>query len=92
MGKAQAAWRFLARAELWLSEQPGYTVSWEQDTEYDPTDYDCEMPDIAWRCTVTANGESACLCGITFDGDAEPFGKPYARVVVAELAQELMDE
>lgn len=83
--------RELAEAEAWLMEQPGHTVEWRQDTDYDPNDYDVpDMPAIGWGCIVTVGEESSSLWAITFDGDGEPFGNPYARVVVAELASELM--
>jgi hypothetical protein len=89
-----------AEAEAWLMAQPGMQVTWEVDPEYDANDYDVDdMPAIGWGCVVSVGGERttghgtaevASLWGITFEGDGEPWGKPYARVVVAELASELM--
>lgn len=72
-------------------QQPGFTVEWVQDADYDPSHYDCgDMPDIGWGCVVRANGQTESLWAITFDGDGYPNGNPYARVIVAELALELM--
>lgn len=83
----------LAKAEAWLVERPGFTVKWEQDRDYDPKDYDCgDMPDVGWSCFVSDGLETESLHGITFDGDGEPWGNPYARVVVAELALDLMPD
>lgn len=90
-GKFRGAKR-LAEAEAWLVAQPGFTVEWEIDRDYDPSDYDIDMPDTGWGCIVNANGNSASLWATTFDGDGEPFGNAYARVVVAELALELMPD
>lgn len=85
----------LAAAERWLMEQPGHTVAWEQDRDYDPADSDVpDMPEIGWGCIVSLNDQDrhASLWSVTFDGDGYPAGNPYARVVVAELAAELMHE
>lgn len=90
--------RTLAQAEAWLVAQPGFTVEWEQDEDYDPRDFDApDMPEIGWCCLVTVpDGKGGrhreSLCGITFDGDGYPTGNAYARVVVAELASELMPD
>ena len=82
--------RGYAAAEAWLVEQPGFTVEWVQDRDYDPADYDVPVPEVGWGCIVRANGRTESLWAITFDGDGHPSGNPYARVVVAELASELM--
>jgi hypothetical protein len=88
-GRVRSA-REMAEAEAWMVEQPGFTVEWFPDTDYNPADYDAEMPDTAWGCTVTCGEKQESLWGITFDGDGHPAGNPYARVVVAELAHEMM--
>lgn len=91
-GRTRSAKEY-AGAEAWLMAQPGFTVHWEQDEEYNPKDYDVpDMPEIGWVCIVTANGETETLCGVTFDDDGYPDGNAYARVVVAELALQLMGE
>lgn len=83
--------RRLADAERWLMEQPGHTIQWVQDEDYNPADYDCgDMPEIGWGCVITVNGHIESLWSITFNGDGYPSGNAYARVVVAELALELM--
>lgn len=89
--------RSLAKAERWLSEQNGHQVKWVEDTDYSPDDYDYppenDTPGLAWGCVIDLDGErGASLWAITFEGNGEPWGKPYARVVVAELAYELMPE
>lgn len=92
-GRERSA-RELADAEAWLVAQPGFTVQWLQDNDYDPADYDVPgMPDVGWGCIVRCcGGEQQSLWAITFDGDGHPDGHPYARVVVAELASELMPD
>lgn len=80
----------LAKAEAWLTAQPGFEVEWMEDTDYDPKDYDVPMPATGWGCIVKVGEKRESLWGITFDGDGHPSGNPYARVVVAELASELM--
>lgn len=83
----------LANAEAWLASQPGHQIQWLRDFDYDPNDYDVkDMPNIGWGCIVQIGGNSASLWAITFDGDHWPQGNPYARVVVAELALELMHD
>ena len=83
--------RRLAKAEQWLAAQPGHTIEWVIDQDYNPRDYDCgDMPDIGWGCIVAIGDDRESLWGITFDGDGEPWGNAYARVVVAEMALELM--
>lgn len=84
--------RRLAQAERWLASQPGHTIEWLRDDNYDPADYDCDMPAIGWGCIVRVAGQSESLWAITFDGDGEPWGNAYARVVVAEIALELMPD
>ncbi len=74
--------RELADAERWLVEQPGFQVEWQPDEESAGE----------WGCIVTVNGERNSLWGIDFADGAEPWGEPYARVVVAELAHELMPD
>jgi hypothetical protein len=89
----------LAAAERWLARQPGHTITWERDEDYNPDDYERPMPAIGWGCIVSVNGErrppgTESLWGITFGDETqnEPWFNPYARVVVAELASELMPE
>jgi hypothetical protein len=73
----------LAAAEAWLMEQAGHTVEWLPD----------EDEANQWGCIVRIDPRrEASLWGIGFADDAEPWGQPYARVVVAELAQELMPD
>lgn len=84
----------LAAAERWLRKSQ-FVATWIQDIDYDPNDYDGPMPDIGWGCVLMEHGSSntdASLWGITFDGDGFPVGKPYKRVVEAELAMELMPD
>ncbi len=83
----------LARAEQWLSEQPGHTIEWLEDADYEPCqcgDSGCESPSFGWGCVVKVGDEQQSLWGIGFGGDGYPSGDTYARVVVAELALELM--
>jgi hypothetical protein len=80
----------LARAESWLVSQPGFQVEWVNDPHYNPKDYDVPMPRRGWGCIVTVRGESQSLWGITFKRPNTPDGDTYSRVVVAELASELM--
>jgi hypothetical protein len=88
-GRERSA-REMAAAEAWLVAQPGFQVRWVQDNDYNPDDYDIDdMPDVAFGCVVKVDGEESSLWGITFDGPG-PEGSPYARIVVAELAAELM--
>lgn len=83
-GRAAGA-RKLAAAETWLSEQAGHTVRWVPDT------FGGEPGE--WACVVRLDpARSESLCGIDFEGDGEPWGKPYARVVAAELALQLMPD
>lgn len=74
--------------------QPGFQVMWHRDPDYDPADYDVgDMPGEGWGCVLaTSEDRFNSLWAITFDGDGQPWGKPYARVVVAELALELMPD
>jgi hypothetical protein len=66
--------------------------AWEADPEYDPAEYDHpDMPPIGWDCTLYRwDGKEwavlDALGAITFDGDGRPDGKPYKRVVEAEMA------
>lgn len=83
----------LAAAEEWARDNC-VLPQWVRDETYSPDDYDLEdMPEIGWGCILTGpDGERASLWSITFDGNGEPWGKAYARVVAAELALELMPE
>ena len=97
----------LARAEQWFldNEADDYYPEvgslrfvWEQDTDYDPTDYDVPMSDIAWGGILSALRADGrwrpleSLWGVAFGGDGHPDGDDYARIVRAELCLEAMPE
>lgn len=83
--------RRLALAEDWLKTQVGIVVEWKKDWDYDPTSYDVPMPDRAFGSVLRGGGGvRASLWGVTFEKGKGPKSSPYARVVVAELALELM--
>lgn len=85
--------RELARAEAWLSGQVGIVVRWEDDGRYDPGGYAVPMPERAWVCSlVGGQGVLASLAGVTFAPGKGPDSDPYARVVAAGLARDLMPE
>lgn len=74
-------------------------VVWEEDPEYDPSDYDGDMPNIGWSCFVNVFDKSrypnewscaASLHAITFERDYPYLNDPYTRVVRAELCLETM--
>lgn len=84
----------LAAAERWARDNCVFP-QWVKDNNYSPDDYDMDgMPDTGWGCILTGpDGEVASLWAITFDSeDSAPWGQPYARVVAAELALELMPD
>lgn len=83
----------LADAERWLASQQAVHTGWVVDETYNPKDYPRKgMPKIGWGCFLYVDGKRASLWGVTFDGDHTPRNKPYARVVLAELALELMSK
>lgn len=89
----EACARAMADAEAWLLAQDDYSVEWVQDENYNPADYDVpDMPDVGYGCIVRVGEEQASLWGITFTDTTDHTNSPYARVVVAELASELMPE
>lgn len=84
----------LALAERWLSEQPGHQIEWTEDTDADLSW--CQKNERSNRtqygCIVTVGDDKRSLWGIDFGQNGHPSGDPYARVVVAELALELMPD
>jgi hypothetical protein len=83
----------LAEAEAYATDA-GYRFRWEIDHDLTSEDF-CDDPNpwCLWICymldpegTVVAN-----LGGVDFGRDVEPWGNPYARVVEAELASDLID-
>ena len=88
-GKLRCA-RQLAAAERWLSEQPGHEIEWAVDDHPDRSGIDHDGP--LYGCIVTlASEEQASLWGIDLGPEGD-LSDPYARVVVAELASELMPQ
>jgi hypothetical protein len=87
--------RSLAKAEAWLTEQP-HQIEWTEDPDADRSWMDETMGDDwpLFQCAVAIMGDNgdwkwSSLCGI----DLGPTGmecREYMRVVVAELASELM--
>lgn len=78
----------LAKAEAWLASQPGHQIEWRQDDNDDRSGIEHDGP--LFGCIVTlADGRSESLCGIDLGANGD-LGDPYTRVVVAELASELM--
>jgi hypothetical protein len=88
-GKRRCA-RALARAERWLAAQPGHEIEWQEEDYPDQSSIEHNGP--VWCVFVRlANKESASLFGIDFGEHGDP-SNDYARVVVAELALELMGD
>lgn len=80
--------RQLAQAERWLSRQPGHQVEWVEDDHQDRSGIDHDGP--LFGCVVKlATGEVQSLWGIDLGPEGD-LANPYTRVVVAELAVELM--
>ncbi len=80
----------LARAEF-LAWDKGYTFHWDVDPTMDSSEWDTENPPHqVWDCLMRdASGMIvACLGGVDFGADGEPWSDPYKRVVEAELAME----
>lgn len=86
--------RALARAER-AGSDAGLGFRWSIDPDTDSSDWnDDPEPWAQWVCEcVDADGETvACLGGIDFGRDGEPWGDPYQRVVEAELAAEALSK
>lgn len=80
----------LARAEQWLSQQCGHEIEWTEQPEWDTDRSGIEHSAPLYSCLVTVPGIGAeSLCGIDL-GENPSLSDPYTRVVVAELALELM--
>jgi len=80
--------RELAKAEAWLAAQPGHQILWEEDDYPDRSGVDHDG--MLYGVVVTlSDGRCASLYGVDL-GAAEDISDPYTRVVVAELALELM--
>lgn len=99
-GKQRCA-RALAEAEQWAKSH-GVIFDWSQD-ELTNRDWTDEGPEYhAWQVLARHGDDCASLGGVDFGhkGDegneyadaVEPWGQPYARVVEAELALELMKQ
>lgn len=88
----QGRWRCaceLAKAEQWAKDE-GIEFEWDIDPVIDSSEFNDEQPAYPlWACFCKLGDESASLCGIDFGRDKEPWGKPYKRVIEAELAMEL---
>lgn len=71
----------------------GFTFLWSVDPDINSGDFSDEKPFYKlWQCAMY-NREGRIvnsLHGIDFGRNKEPFGKPYKRVVEAELAGEGM--
>jgi hypothetical protein len=82
--------RELAAAEKWLSRQHGYTVEWDGEPIPDRSGIDHNGPLFCCLvCVPGVGGQSLGNIDLGPDGD---LGDPYTRVVVAELALELMPD
>lgn len=80
----------LARAEEWLATVP-HSIEWREDEHADRSGFDHEAPLFVCIVSVKVDGDwqPESMGGI----DLGPTGNecdPYMRVVVAELASELM--
>ncbi len=79
----------LARAEAWLVAQEGHTVEWKHELNPDYTGINHRGPLFGCIVTVPDAGKES-LWNIDLGKEGDPQSAPYARVVVAELALELM--
>lgn len=72
----------------------GLTFFWQPDTDITSADFDDSgaEPYELWECLCMNSGARvvASLHGIDFGPDGRPAGDPYARVVEAELALEVL--
>lgn len=67
----------------------GFTYEWSVDPCIDSSEFSEESPAWQlWQCAMydRNGGIVNSLHGIDFGRDKEPFGRPYKRVVEAELA------
>lgn len=79
--------RALAAAEKWMGEQSAVFVNWEPD---DVEPFDDEQPaHRLWCLTVEINGRGEQLSGIELSIESDPDTDRYARVFVAELAEQV---
>ena len=84
--------RQLAAAET-KAAQAGVYAQWMTDPHTDSSDWsDDPEPWATWCVTIThpETGQSDSLGGVDFGRDGEPWGNPYARVVEAELALDML--
>lgn len=94
IGRTRSA-RELAQAELWAVTRSGLTFEWEEDPD---ADLECDCGNdhgSAYGCVVRRGDERevvASLWGIQFADHAGPRAAPYARVVEAELALEVLHD
>jgi hypothetical protein len=80
----------LARAEAWLAQQPGHQIEWNEDEHADRSGIEHDGP--LYMCGVRVPDVGARgLFGIDL-GEHGELSDPYTRVVVAELACELMPD
>jgi hypothetical protein len=81
--------RKLAKAERWLSRQNGHTVEWDAEPDPDYSGIDHNGP--LFCCLVCVPGLVGQSLGNIDLGPDCNLCDPYTRVVVAELALELME-
>ena len=81
----------LARAEAWAADLD-VSVDWNIDLDIDSSDFsDDPEPWELWSCFLRHEGETVSLHGIDFGRDGHPDSNPYARVIQAELAEQLRE-
>lgn len=88
----------LAKAETWAKDV-GARFSWRFDEDATSADWsNYDPPYRTWLCVLWMPGDTdeqgqraaASLGGVDFGPEGEPHDSPYARVVEAELALEVM--
>lgn len=78
--------RKLARAES-EARQRGWTYLWEEDADFDPSDWEGPPPDEVF-CVVLRDAAGRVLASLS--GVADPSRENYGRAVEAELALEVL--
>lgn len=69
----------------------GVTYSWDIDPDVTSADWTDERPAWqTWQCFAECDGLTAALVGIDFGRDGSPHSHDYARVIEAELAEEII--
>lgn len=70
----------------------GMYYDWDIDPIEDSSSFKKGKPYSLWLCRMYDSTEEmvASLGGIDFGRDGTPYGKPYKRVIEAELAQEAL--